>query len=164
MRDNQKTYLIQNYKRQDLALPKVGLLVIRRGKNRYLDGLSGIAVNTLGHNHKRLVKQYQLRLEIYYTSQIFINSTARATCREISELTGLDKSFYCNSGLEANEAALKVARKFGIKKGIKKPKIIVFENAFHGRSFATMSASSGKQGKSMFGDTISGFVRAQLMT
>ena len=76
-------------------------------------------------------------------------------------LTGLDKSFYCNSGLEANEAPLKVARNWD-KERNQKPKIIVFENAFHGRSFATMSASSGKRGKSMFGDTISGFVRAPI--
>lgn len=164
MRDNQKTYLIQNYKRQEFSPAKGrGCWLYDEKKNRYLDGLSGIAVNTLGHNHKKLVKAISTQARnLLHVSNLYKIQLQEQLAKRLAELTGLDKSFYCNSGLEANEAALKVARKFGIKKGLKKPKIIVFENAFHGRSFATMSASSEKQGKSMFGDTISGFVRAPL--
>ena len=164
MRDNQKTYLIQNYKRQEFSPSKgKGCWLYDEEKNRYLDGLSGIAVNTLGHNHKKLVKAISTQARnLLHVSNLYTIQLQEQLAERLAGLTGLDKSFYCNSGLEANEAALKVARKFGIKKGIKKPKIIVFENAFHGRSFATMSASSGKQGKSMFGDTISGFVRVPI--
>tara|TARA_B100000035_G_scaffold274042_1_gene250157 strand:+ start:706 stop:1785 length:1080 start_codon:yes stop_codon:yes gene_type:complete len=128
-----------------------------------LDGLSGIAVNTLGHNHKKLVNAISTQARhLLHVSNLYKIQPQEQLAKKLAALTGLDRSFYCNSGLEANEAALKIARKFGIEKGIKKPKIIVFENAFHGRSFATMSASSGKRGKSMFGDTISGFVRAPI--
>ena len=164
MRDNQKTYLIQNYKRQEFSPSKGrGCWLYDEEKNRYLDGLSGIAVNTLGHNHKKFVKAISSQARnLIHVSNLYKIQVQEQLAKRLAALTGLERSFYCNSGLEANEAALKVARKFGITRGIKKPKIIVFENAFHGRSFATMSASSGKQGKSMFGDTISGFVRVPI--
>ncbi|MDA9688978.1 aspartate aminotransferase family protein [Betaproteobacteria bacterium] len=164
MKDNQKTYLIQNYKRQEFSPSKGrGCWLYDKENNRYMDGLSGIAVNTLGHNHKKLVKAISIQARnLLHVSNLYKIQTQEQLARRLASLTGLDKSFYCNSGLEANEAALKLARKFGIAKGIKKPKIIVFENAFHGRSFATMSASSGKKSRSMFGDTISGFVRVPI--
>ncbi len=99
----------------------------------YLDGLGGIAVNTLGHNHPKLV-----------------------------ELSGLTNVFFCSTGLEANEAALKLARKFGHDKGIERPEIVVYEKAFHGRSIATLSATGNTKIQKGFGPMVEGFIRVPL--
>tara|TARA_B100000575_G_C23141764_1_gene664628 strand:- start:1141 stop:2304 length:1164 start_codon:yes stop_codon:yes gene_type:complete len=155
---------MQNYRRQDFCPSRgKGCWLYDREKNKYLDGLSGIAVNTLGHSHKKLVKAISGQARnLIHVSNLYEIQSQEQLAKRLARLTGLDKAFFCNSGLEANEAALKIARKFGLEQGIKKPKIIVFENAFHGRSFATMSASSGKKNKSMFGDAISGFIRVPI--
>ncbi|MBP7457339.1 MAG: aminotransferase class III-fold pyridoxal phosphate-dependent enzyme, partial [Ottowia sp.] len=109
---------------------------------RYLDGLGGIAVNTLGHNHPKLVPALQDQIgKIIHSSNYYHVPNAEVLAKKLTELSGLTNVFFCCTGLEANEAALKLARKFGHDKGIANPQIVVYEKAFHGRSIATLSAT-----------------------
>ncbi|MEP7280765.1 MAG: aminotransferase class III-fold pyridoxal phosphate-dependent enzyme, partial [Rubrivivax sp.] len=105
---------------------------------RYLDGLGGIAVNTLGHAHPRLVPALQAQIAtLIHSSNYYEVPLQEELARLLCEISGLTGAFFCNSGLEANEAALKLARKFGHDRGIERPEVIVYEKAFHGRSIAT---------------------------
>ena len=129
----------------------------------YLDGLGGIAVNTLGHNHARLVPALQQQLtQLIHTSNYYHVPLQETLAAKLVELSGMSNVFFCNSGLEANEAALKIARKYGVDKGIAKPEIVVYEKAFHGRSIATMSATGNPKIHNGFGPLVEGFVRVPL--
>jgi len=111
--------------------------------------LAGIAVNTLGHNHPRLVRALTEQIgRIIHSSNLFQVPLQEQAADRIAEITGLDEVFFCNSGLEANEAAIKVARKYGHDRGIAEPAIIVMEKAFHGRSLATLSATASRTASS----------------
>ena len=108
----------------------------------YLDALSGIAVNTLGHGHPGLVEALRDQVgRLIHHSNLFENPLAEALASELVKRSGMTNVFFCNSGLEANEAAIKIARKYGHDRGIDSPEIIVYEHAFHGRSLATLSAT-----------------------
>ncbi|MEN9630771.1 MAG: hypothetical protein RJA10_3999, partial [Pseudomonadota bacterium] len=127
---------------------------------RYLDGLGGIAVNTLGHNHARLVPALHDQLtKIIHCSNYYEVPLQEQLASRLCELSGLESAFFCSTGLEANEAALKIARKFGHDKGIERPEIIVYEKAFHGRSIATLSATGNPKVQAGFGPLVEGFVR-----
>ncbi len=129
----------------------------------YLDGLGGIAVNTLGHNHPKFVPAMQDQLgKIIHGSNYFHYPDQEALAAKLVELSGLTNVFFCSSGLEANEAALKLARKFGHDKGIEKPEIVVYEKAFHGRSIATLSATGNAKVQKGFGPLVEGFIRVPL--
>ena len=109
---------------------------------KYLDGLGGIAVNTLGHAHPKLVPALQDQVaKLIHTSNYYEIPLQEQLAAKLCEISGLNAAFFCNSGLEANEGALKIARKFGHDKGIERPEIIVYNKAFHGRSIATLSAT-----------------------
>lgn len=130
---------------------------------RLLDGLAGIAVNTLGHNHPRLVAALQEQLtKLIHTSNYYRIPLQEQLADKLCELSGLAKVFFCNSGLEANEAALKIARKFGHDRGNTTPEVLVFEGAFHGRSLATLSATANPKIQAGFGPLVPGFVRVKL--
>jgi acetylornithine/N-succinyldiaminopimelate aminotransferase len=130
---------------------------------RYLDGLGGIAVNTLGHGHPRLVPAIQDQVaKIMHTSNYYEVPLQETLAAKLCEISGLSGAFFCNSGLEANEAALKIARKYGHDKGIERPEIIVYERAFHGRSIATLSATGNPKVQAGFGPLVEGFVRVPL--
>jgi acetylornithine aminotransferase len=130
---------------------------------RYLDGLGGIAVNTLGHGHPRLVPALQDQVaKLIHTSNYYEVPLQEQLAAKLCEISGLDAAFFCNSGLEANEAALKIARKFGHDKGIERPEIIVYEGAFHGRSIATLSATGNPKVQAGFAPLVEGFVRVPL--
>ena len=130
---------------------------------RYLDLLSGIAVNTLGHNHPRLVAAITDQAsKIIHTSNLFENPLREALARRLVELSGMTNVFFCNSGLEANEAAIKIARKYGHDRGIDLPEIVVYERAFHGRSLATLSATGNEKVQKGFEPLVPGFVRVPL--
>jgi acetylornithine/N-succinyldiaminopimelate aminotransferase len=127
---------------------------------KYLDGLGGIAVNTLGHAHPRWVSALQSQLAtLVHTSNYYYNPLQEELAAKLCALSGLENVFFCNSGLEANEAALKIARKFGHDKGIEFPEIIVYEKAFHGRSIATLSATGNPKVQAGFYPLVEGFVR-----
>ncbi len=126
----------------------------------YLDALGGIAVNTLGHNHPKLVPALQDQLtKIIHSSNYYFCPNAEKLAAMLVERSGLTNVFFCSTGLEANEAAIKLARKFGVSKGIEKPEIVVYEKAFHGRSMATMSATGNAKVRDGFGPLLEGFIR-----
>ncbi len=130
---------------------------------RYLDALAGIAVNTLGHAHPRLVPALQEQVaKLIHTSNYYQSPLQEQLADKLCEISGLANVFFCNSGLEANEAALKIARKFGHDRGNANPAVIVFEGAFHGRSIATLSATANPKVQAGFAPLVPGFVRVPL--
>ncbi len=126
----------------------------------YLDALSGIAVNTLGHNHPKLVPALQDQLsKIIHSCNYYHVPLQQVLAQKLVELSGLTNVFFCSTGLEANEAALKLARKLGHQKGIDRPEIVVYEKAFHGRSIATLSATGNPAIQAGFEPLVDGFIR-----
>jgi acetylornithine/N-succinyldiaminopimelate aminotransferase len=129
----------------------------------YLDALGGIAVNTLGHNHPKLVPALQDQLgKLIHSSNYYHVPLQETLAAKLVELSGLENVFFCSTGLEANEAALKLARKFGHDKGIERPEIVVYEKAFHGRSIATLSATGNPKVQAGFGPLVEGFIRVPI--
>lgn len=129
----------------------------------YLDALGGIAVNTLGHAHPRLVPALTDQIgKLIHCSNYYQAPLQEQLAARLCDLSGLTNAFFCSTGLEANEAALKIARKFGHDKGIDRPEIIVYEKAFHGRSIATLSATGNPKVQAGFGPLVEGFVRVPL--
>jgi acetylornithine/N-succinyldiaminopimelate aminotransferase len=129
----------------------------------YLDALGGIAVNTLGHNHPKLVPALQEQIaRLIHSSNYYHVPLQETLAAKLVELSGLENVFFCSTGLEANEAALKLARKFGHDKGIERPEIVVYEKAFHGRSIATLSATGNPKVQAGFGPLVEGFIRVPL--
>ena len=130
---------------------------------QYLDALGGIAVNTLGHNHPKLVPALQDQVsKLIHTSNYYHIPNQEVLAKKLVELSGMTNVFFCSTGLEANEAALKLARKFGHDKGIERPEIVVYEKAFHGRSIATLSATGNPKIQAGFGPLVEGFIRVPL--
>jgi acetylornithine/N-succinyldiaminopimelate aminotransferase len=129
----------------------------------YLDALGGIAVNTLGHNHPKLVPALQDQIaKIIHSSNYYHVPNQEVLAKKLVELSGMTNVFFCSTGLEANEAALKLARKFGHDKGIERPEIVVYDKAFHGRSIATLSATGNPKIQAGFGPLVEGFIRVPL--
>src|SRR3990170_4099425 len=155
---------MNTYARQPVAFVRgQGVWLWDEGGKKYLDALAGIAVNTLGHNHPRLTRALSEQIQrVIHTSNLFQIPLQEAAADRIAEITGLDEVFFCNSGLEANEAAIKVARKYGHDRGVTEPAIIVMEKAFHGRSLATLSATGSRRVRAGFEPLVSGFVRVPL--
>jgi len=130
---------------------------------KYLDGLGGIAVNTLGHAHPKLVPALQDQVaKLIHSSNYYEVPLQEQLAARLCELSGLTSAFFCSTGLEANEAALKIARKYGHDRGIERPEIIVYEKAFHGRSIATLSATGNPKVQAGFGPLVEGFVRVPM--
>jgi acetylornithine aminotransferase len=129
----------------------------------YIDGLAGIAVNTLGHGHPKLVPalQDQVAKMIHCCNYYHVPDQERLAAMLV-EKSGLTNVFFCSTGLEANEAAIKLARKFGHDKGIERPVIVVYEKSFHGRSIATLSATGNEKIQIGFGPLVEGFLRVPL--
>jgi acetylornithine aminotransferase len=129
----------------------------------YLDALGGIAVNTLGHNHPKLVPALQEQIaRLIHTSNYYHIPLQEELARMLVERSGMSNVFFCSTGLEANEAALKMARKFGHDKGIDNPQIVVYEKAFHGRSIATLSATGNEKIQKGFEPLVEGFIRVPI--
>jgi len=157
-------HVMKTYGRLPVALVRgQGCRVWDSEGREYLDGLGGIAVNTLGHAHPKFVKALQEQVEtLIHCSNYYHIPGQELLAARLVELSGLTNAFFCNSGLEANEAALKLARKYGHDKGIDRPEIIVFEKAFHGRSIATLSATGNPKVQVGFEPLVPGFVRVAL--
>ena len=129
----------------------------------YLDALAGIAVNTLGHAHPKLVPALQDQVaKIIHSSNYYHVPNQEKLAAKLVELSGMTNVFFCCTGLEANEVAIKLARKFGHDKGIEEPQIVVYEKAFHGRSIATLSATGNEKVQKGFGPLVQGFIRVPL--
>jgi len=140
-----------------------GVWLFDTNGKRYLDCLSGIAVNTLGHNHPKLVAALREQIgRVIHVSNLFVHPLRDELAQLLVERSSMTNVFFCNSGLEANEAAIKIARKYGHDRGISSPEIVVYEKAFHGRSLATLSATGNEKVQKGFEPLVEGFVRVPL--
>jgi acetylornithine/N-succinyldiaminopimelate aminotransferase len=127
---------------------------------RYLDALAGVAVCGLGHAHPRLTAALREQVgTLIHTSNIYEIALQEKLGGRLASLSGTDGVFFCNSGCEANEAAIKLARLFGHKRGVDSPAIVVMEKAFHGRTMATLTATGSRKAQAGFEPLLSGFVR-----
>lgn len=156
--------LMNTYRREPVAFTHGdGVWLYDTAGKRYLDALAGIAVNTLGHAHPVLVAALREQVaRIIHSSNLFEIPLQTELAARLVELSGMTNAFFCNSGLEANEAALKIARKYGHQRGIERPVVIVCEHAFHGRSIATLSATGNRKVHEGFEPLLEGFVRVAL--
>jgi acetylornithine aminotransferase len=157
-------HVMPTYGRLPIALSHgEGVRVWDTEGRRYLDALSGIAVNTLGHKHPKLVPALQDQIEkMIHCCNYYQVPLQEELARLLVERSGMTNVFFCNSGLEANEAALKIARKYGHDKGIDRAEVVVYEKAFHGRSIATLSATGNPKVHAGFEPLLEGFVRVPL--
>lgn len=126
----------------------------------YLDAMSGVAVNTLGHKHPALVSAIaEQAARMLHVSNLYGIREQEQLADRLCALSGMREAFFCNSGCEANEAAIKLARLYGHQQGVDSPAIIVMEKAFHGRTLATLSATGSRKAQAGFEPLVSGFVR-----
>ncbi len=155
------SHLMNTYTRLPVAFTHgQGCHVYDEQGRSYLDALAGIAVNTLGHNHPRLSQAIAEQAgRLIHASNLYRVREQEMLSDKLTALAGMDEVFFCNSGCEANEAAIKLARLFGHSKGIESPAIIVMEKAFHGRTMATLSATGNRKVQAGFEPLVSGFVR-----
>ncbi len=127
---------------------------------KYLDAVSGIAVCNLGHAHPSVTRALcDQAAKLVHTSNLYGIANQQALGEELAALAGMDRVFFCNSGAEANEAAIKLARLYGHKKGIDNPTVLVMENSFHGRTLATLSATGNRKVQAGFEPLVKGFLR-----
>ena len=154
-------HLMNNYGRQPVTFTKgEGIWLWDDKGEKYLDALSGVAVNGLGHAHPTLVKAISEQVaKLIHVSNYYHIAEQEALADKLAEISGMDKVFFCNSGCEANEAAIKLARLYAHNKGITNPEIIVMERSFHGRTMATLSATGNRKAQAGFEPLVSGFVR-----
>ena len=160
----QSPHVMNTYGRLPIALSHgEGCRVWDVNGKSYLDALGGIAVNTLGHKHPRLVPALQDQIaKIIHSCNYYHVPNQEVLAKKLVELSGMTNVFFCSTGLEANEAALKLARKFGHDKGIERPEVVVYEKAFHGRSIATLSATGNPKIQAGFGPLVEGFIRVPI--
>ena len=126
----------------------------------YLDALSGIAVNTLGHNHPELVAAIAAQAgRLLHTSNLYQMPLQEQLANRLCAISGMQEVFFCNSGCEANEAAIKLARFYGNQRGIENPTIVVMEKSFHGRTMATLTATGNRKIQAGFEPLVAGFLR-----
>lgn len=127
---------------------------------KYLDALAGVAVNGLGHAHPKLVAAIsEQAAKLIHVSNVYRIAEQAALADKLCAISGMDKVFFCNSGCEANEASIKLARLYGHNKGISNPEIIVMDKSFHGRTMATLSATGNRKVQAGFEPLVSGFIR-----
>ena len=155
------TYLMNTYKPLPVAFARGegAWLWDTKGK-RYLDALAGIAVSGLGHAHPKLVKAIAEQAgKIIHSSNLVEVPEQAALAEKLCKLAGMDNAFFCNSGAEANECAIKIARLHGHQRGVENPQIIVMEKAWHGRTLATLAATGSRKAQAGFEPLVTGFIR-----
>lgn len=154
--------LMSTYRQQDVAFTKgEGVWLYDTEGKKYLDAISGIAVCGLGHCHPRITRAIQDQVaRLVHTSNLYRIPNQEALGKRLCEISGMDGCFFGNSGAEANECAIKIARLYGHNKGIDKPAIIVMDHSFHGRTLATLSATGSRKVQAGFEPLVTGFVRA----
>lgn len=127
---------------------------------KYLDAISGVAVCGLGHAHPAVTQALcEQASRLVHTSNLYRIGRQEELARELTRLSGMDNAFFCNSGAEANEAAIKIARLYGHQRGINIPTVVVAENSFHGRTLATLTATGNRRVQAGFEPLVQGFVR-----
>ncbi len=156
------THLMTTYKRQDVAFVRgSGVWIEDTQGKRYLDALTGLAVCGLGHAHPRVTRAISEQAgSLLHTSNLYQVPEQERLADRLCALSGMDRVFFCNSGAEANEAAIKIARLYGHRRGFVKPTIIVMEGSFHGRTMATLTATGNRKVQAGFEPLLTGFVRA----
>ncbi len=154
-------HLMNTYKRQPVTFTKgEGVWLWDTAGEKYLDALAGVAVNGLGHAHPKLVAAISAQAaKLIHVSNLYQIAEQAALADKLCALSGMDKVFFCNSGCEANEASIKLARLYGHNKGIANPEIIVMDQSFHGRTMATLSATGNRKVQAGFEPLVSGFIR-----
>ena len=152
---------MQTYARQEVSFVRgEGVWLYDANGERYLDALAGVAVNGLGHAHPALVRALcEQAGRLIHTSNLYRIPEQERLAERLCALSGLDRAFFCNSGAEANEAAIKLARLHGHQQGIDNPAIVVMERSFHGRTLATLSATGNRKVQAGFEPLVTGFVR-----
>jgi acetylornithine aminotransferase len=152
---------MNTYARQPVAFARgEGVWLWDTDGKRYLDAVAGVAVNTLGHAHPRLAQALcEQARQVIHTSNLYVIPLQEALAERLCGLAGMDRAFFCNSGAEANEAAIKLARLYGHRKGIDLPTILVTEKSFHGRTLATLTATGSRKVQAGFEPLVSGFAR-----
>ncbi|MBI2316767.1 MAG: acetylornithine transaminase [Betaproteobacteria bacterium] len=155
------THLMNTYARLPVAFVRgEGVWLWDQSGKRYLDALAGIAVNTLGHGHPALVKAIEEQARrLIHVSNLYRIAEQEKLADKLAAISAMDNAFFCNSGAEANEAAIKIARLYGKGRDIENPAIIVMEKAFHGRTLATLTATGSRKVQAGFEPLVSGFVR-----
>ncbi len=155
------SHLMNTYARQPVAFTHgKGVHLWDSKGTQYLDGIAGIAVNTLGHAHPRFTATLSAQIgKLMHVSNLYQIPEQEQLADQLCELSKMQEVFLCNSGCEANEAAIKLARLYGHKQGIETPTIIVMEKAFHGRTLATLSATGNRKVQAGFEPLVKGFVR-----
>jgi acetylornithine/N-succinyldiaminopimelate aminotransferase len=158
---SQTSHLMDTYARLPVAFERgEGVWLWDASGKRYLDALAGVAVNAIGHCHPALTAVLREQVgKLMHTSNIYHIEAQEKLADRLAELSGMDKVFFCNSGAEANEAAIKLARYYGHKKDIENPAIVVLDKSFHGRTLATLSATGSRKVQAGFEPLVSGFVR-----
>ena len=137
-----------------------GIWLEAENGRRYLDALSGIAVCGLGHAHPAVTRAIQEQsARLIHTSNLYSIAHQSRLAEKLCLLTGMEKAFFCNSGAEANECAIKIARRYAHQHDIENPVIVVMEGSFHGRTLATLTATGNENAKVGFGPLVEGFVR-----
>ncbi len=153
--------LMHTYGRQDVAFVKGegSWLTDDQGK-RYLDALSGLGVTALGHANPVVASTIARQAsELVHTSNLYRIPNQEALAARLAEVSGMDNMFFSNSGAEANECAIKIARRYGKQRGIENPTIIVTDSSFHGRTLATLTATGSRKVHAGFEPLVNGFVR-----
>lgn len=156
------SHLMQTYARQPVAFIRgAGARLWDFEGNEYLDAISGVAVTNLGHSHPVITAAIAEQAGLLmHTSNMFGIDWQERLGERLNQLSGMHRGFFCNSGAEANETALKLARLHAQRKGIAEPKVLVMENSFHGRTLATLAATGNPAVHSGFEPLFPGFVRA----
>ncbi|GDX84842.1 acetylornithine aminotransferase [Methylococcaceae bacterium] len=156
-----KSYIMPTYTRLAVTFERgEGAWLWDENNQRYLDALSGIAVCNLGHTHPVVHEAIcQQSAKLLHTSNLYNIASQEKLADKLTKMSGMTNVFFSNSGAEANEAAIKLARKFGHEKGISTPEIIVFDKSFHGRTLATLSATGNTKIQQGFEPLVEGFVR-----
>ena len=155
-------YLMKTYNRKKIAFQKgEGVYLWDTDNKKYLDALSGLAVTSLGHAHPEIADVIHKQSKtLIHTSNAFVIEQQKILAKRLCMLTGMEKAFFCNSGAESVETAIKIARKYGNDKKINNPKIIVMENSFHGRTMAALSATGNDKAHQGFYPLLDGLLRA----
>ena len=155
--------IMPTYNRKPVSFVKgEGVYLFDKDGKKYLDALCGLAVTSLGHSHPLISETIKSQSEkLIHTSNAFVIDNQEKLAKRLCQLTGMENAFFCNSGAESVEAAIKIARKYGHNQGQNNPKIIVMSNSFHGRTMGAMSVTSNEASHEAFGPILDGLIRVK---
>ena len=155
------SHLMNTYARLPVAFARgEGVWLWDTEGRRYLDGVAGVAVNTLGHAHPKLTQAIcEQAKSLIHSSNLYQIPLQEKLADKLCEISAMDNVFFCNSGCEANEAAIKLARLYGHQKGVEVPTIVVMDKSFHGRTMATLTATGSRKVQAGFEPLLAGFAR-----